>query len=268
MHALGFLIGLFVIAPGMVLNSSRSMRRIRIRLTVAPKISIIALMVALTMGMFVLRVFRGNFEKENSLSEIEIDMADSVQYAFEGGGELGYSKLLFKILEIVPEQHDYMYGQSYYRLLFVPIPRSLWPDKPYNSQIVLAQWINPGTLRIASIPVGIIGDLYVNFGMWGILGLLGFGCAFGRLDRSRQLNYALFLAVSFASVFHMARDGFNNPVIEMLVSFIIARLVANYLCPGSYVHALANCPRRSRQHRNLFSRLVSRPIKATHDQEF
>jgi len=235
MHAFGLLVGWFVIAPRMEIARSHSKRPLRMRLTAVQKTSIIALVVALVMGMFVLRVFRGDFEKANSLSEIEIDIADSVQYAFEGRGELGYSKWVFKILEIVPERHDYMYGQSYYRLLFLPIPRSLWPEKPRNSQIIVAQWIDPGALSVQSTPVGIFGDLYVNFGFWGILGMLVFGYAFGLVDRGRRLTYTLFLAVSFAMVFHMARGGFTNPLIVMVVFFVMAKWVANYLCQGTSV---------------------------------
>lgn len=227
MHGVGLVIGWFIIAPRLTIH--RSSLRIRRRLTASQKLGLIALMVSLVLGMFVLRVFRGNFERASSLAEIEIDVWGSVQYAFEGGGELGYSEWVFKILEIVPDHRPYLNGQSYYRLLFVPIPRSIWPEKPYNSQIVIAQYLEPGASRILSRPVGVIGDLYVNFGMVGVLGMLVFGYGIGRLDRGQQLTHALILSVSFATIFHLARGGFTNQIVELVVFFVTARFIVRFL---------------------------------------
>ena len=231
-HTVGLLVGWFLIAPRMLIDNNQTDLRLHMGMSILKKILLIVLIVSLVMGMFVLRIVRGEFEQTSSLGEIDINMAASILFAFEGSGELGYSKLVFKILEVVPGRHDYMYGQSYYRLLFVPIPRSLWPEKPHNSQIIYAQWIDPGAVSWQSTPVGIIGDLYANFGMWGILGMLIFGYTFGCHDRNRKLTHALFLAVSFAMVFHIARGAFTNPLIEMAVSFVMARLAANYLYRG------------------------------------
>jgi len=231
-HVVGLLVGWFMIAPRMVISPSRSGRHLRTGLTLTQKITLVGLVATLIMGMFVLRTFRGQFQEAESFADINIDLIGSVQLAFEGGGELGYSKWVFRILEIVPDQHGYLYGQSYYRILFVLIPRALWPDKPPNSQRIMAQWLTPGTVSVQTTPVGIIGDLYVNFGMWGILGMLAFGCAFGRLDRSSEFSRALFLAVSFAMIFHLVRGGFTNPLVNLAVYYVAAKLTANHMCRG------------------------------------
>ena len=235
MHFFGVLIGWFLIASRMIIAGGDPNVSFLKRLSAVQKISITVLIAVLVIGMFVLRVFRGNYEKAGSIAEININIPESIQYAFERGGELGYSEWVFKILEKVPEHHDYMYGQSYYRLLFVPIPRSLWQEKPQNSQRIVAQWIDPGAVSVQTTPVGIFGDLYVNFGMFGMLGMLIFGYAFGIMDRSQQLTNALFLSISFSMVFHMVRGGFTNPLLEMVTSFLTAQIVANYLHRGIFV---------------------------------
>lgn len=229
-HAVGLLMGWFFIAPRM--HISHTNRGLRTQLTVPQKAGVITFAVMLVLGMLVLRVFRGQFQQARSLAEIDISLADSIVYAFEGGGELGYSTWVCKALDAVPSRHDYLYGQSYYRLLLVPIPRWIWPDKPLNTQRIMTQWLTPGAVSVQTTPVGIIGDLYVNFGMYGVLGMLVFGYAFARLDQHSQLSYALLLCVSFAMVFHLARGAFTNPIVNLAVYFIAAKCTATcLLCP-------------------------------------
>lgn len=229
-HFVGLLAGWFLIAPRMAIDLRQPRKRQRAGLTVVQKAGLVTLAVALVLGMFVLRVFRGAYEYADSLSDISVDISSSVRFAFEGGGEIGYSKWVFEALELVPESYGYLHGQSYYRLLFVPIPRSLWPNKPLDTQRIVAQWINPAAPSIQTTPVGIFGDLYINFGMLGIFGMALFGYFFGRLDRGLDLKHALFLSVSFAMVFHFTRGAFTNPVMEMIVAFTAAGVIGNYLC--------------------------------------
>ena len=231
-HAVGLLVGWFLISPRLQINRSQSKRSLRVRLTKFQKMIFVGFAVILIMGMFILRAIRGQFEKAESLAEINIDLVSSILYAFEGGGELGYSKHVFHILEIVPDQHGYLCGQSYYRLLFLPIPRPIWPDKPFNTQRIMAQWLNPRTSSVQTTPVGIIGDLYVNFGMAGILGMLVFGYVFGRLDRSSDLVHALLLSISFAMIFHFVRGGFTNPLLNFVTYYVAVRFAVTYLSGG------------------------------------
>ncbi len=239
-HVVGLLVGWYLICPRLTVLRSRRSPRLRSRLTTIQKFALVGVACALVLGMFVHRTFRGQFQAAESLGDVEINVADSIRYAFEGGGELGYSKWVLQILEIVPSQHDYLYGLSYYRLLFVPIPRSIWPEKPYNSQRIVAQWLEEDAVSVQTSPVGVIGDLYVNFGMWGILGMALFGMVFGRVDRSSSLTQALLLAVSFAMIFHLARGGFTNPLINLAVYFFAAHATAKYLVGRANVSPTIN----------------------------
>ena len=226
-HAIALLAGWFLIAPRIEMGPQKATRRSR--LTLIQKGLLVGLAGSLLLGMFVLRTFRGQFQEAESLSEIQIDVVGSILYAFEGGGELGYSKWVFRVLEVVPAHHDYLYGQSYYRLLLTPIPRSIWPDKPLNSQRIIAQWIDPDAKSVQTTPVGIIGDLYVNFGMWGVLGMFVFGHLLGRLDRRDTVESMLLMAIAFAMIFHLTRGAFTNPVLNLIVYYVIIRLAVGYL---------------------------------------
>ncbi len=226
-HGIALLVGWFLIAPRIEINARQTTRRKR--LSLIQKGLLLGLAASLLLGMMVLRTFRGQFQDAESLADIQIDVVGSILFAFEGGGELGYSKWVFRVLEVVPEHYDYLYGQSYYRLLLTPIPRSIWPDKPLNSQRIIAQWIDPDAKSVQTTPVGIIGDLYVNFGMWGVLGMFVFGHFLGRLDRRNTVESMLLMAIAFAMMFHLARGAFTNPVLNLIVYYVIIRIAAGYL---------------------------------------
>lgn len=231
-HLVGLGVGWFLIEPRMDMEVSRPPRSRRMRLNLMQKLRLLLLAALLVLGMFMLRVFRGVYEYTGSLVGADINVAESVRFAFEGGGELGYSTWVFRALELVPESHNYLHGQSYYRLLFVPVPRFLWPDKPLNTQRIVAQWIDPFAPSIKTTPIGIFGDLYINFGMWGVVGMLFFGFWFGLQDRGYKLRHALFLAVASTMVFHLVRGAFTNPILQMIVAVLSTAVLASYLARG------------------------------------
>lgn len=73
-----------------------------------------------------------------------------------------------RIVEDVPKQTDYLFGLSYYRVLFFPIPRSFWPDKP----IKLTQMLGPlfwKTYEQVSTGATLVGESYLNFGVFGVI---------------------------------------------------------------------------------------------------
>jgi hypothetical protein len=145
-------------------------------------------------------------------------------------GDLGFAPVVFDVLAYVPERADYLYGQSYYRLLFAPIPRLIWPDKPPNTQRIVASWLHPGVAQ-QTTPPGIQGDLYINFGYAGVLGFLVFGWMLGLLDRERGLFRALAVGGGVTPVFHLVRGGFTNPML-LLAVLLAASFIASLVATG------------------------------------
>ena len=145
------------------------------------------------------------------------------------GGDLGYTYFTRRALEIFPEQHGYMYGQSYYRLLFVPIPRAIWPGKPENTERIFAALLDSdlGAAGV-TIPPGIVGDLYSNFGPIGVLGMLAFGFFFA-LERYRSPTDLMILAASGYWIFHLCRGSLTNPVVTLIciwaASYVFTRII-------------------------------------------
>lgn len=109
------------------------------------------------------------------------------------------------IVEAFPEKIDYEYGKSLVPLVLGWIPRPFWPGKPYPFSM-FANIIRGETLedRTASIAVGLPGEGYGNFGLfgallWGIL--MGLACRvgddyIGRFHPSNPLRLLLAAIVS------------------------------------------------------------------------
>jgi hypothetical protein len=105
-------------------------------------------------------------------------------FSWESGEKAGYvgnemfRELLF-ITSIVPEKVDYQYGYVYYVQLVNPIPRFLWEDKPkLDTGLLMADVYGSVDSRgeaTMTISPGLIGEMYLNFGVFGILVLSLFG---------------------------------------------------------------------------------------------
>ena len=185
-----------------------------------------------------MRIVRGYIGNASDLSFLKQDLSVAVEYGLAVdsavGGDLGYTPTVFKVIEFVPEHHDYLGGQSYYRLLFIGIPRFIWRNKPENTGIIVGRWIFPGTI-VQSNPPGIMGDMYINFGFVGILGFCIFGFIFARIDNSRTLAYYLIVATSFGLIFHLARGSFTNTVLQFVILYIAAYGIQRYVLAGERV---------------------------------
>ena len=75
------------------------------------------------------------------------------------------------ILEAVPEKLDYQYGLGWLMTILIFIPSSIFENKPlttpgiYTMAIWPDKWIYEGT----TMPPGIFGEAYINFGILGII---------------------------------------------------------------------------------------------------
>jgi oligosaccharide repeat unit polymerase len=94
------------------------------------------------------------------------------------GNEM-FRELLFIISKVSSGEIDFQYGYVYYVQLVNPIPRFLWPDKPtLDTAILMANSygaVNATGEAYVTISPGLIGEMYLNFGLGGILGLSFFG---------------------------------------------------------------------------------------------
>ena len=80
------------------------------------------------------------------------------------------------IVDIVPAKSEtYSYFTQYLQLFTEPIPRILWPDKPYGQPIDLVNLNNYG--NFVGLTASLVGDGWVSLGWFGVfitMGLVGY----------------------------------------------------------------------------------------------
>lgn len=197
-------------------------RRFELRSPAVWKLVLVGLLAIVAVSY--VRIARGLFEERGVAGLAEVDISEALLYNIRRG-DLGFAPVVFDAMGHVPARADYLKGQSYYRLLFAPIPRSIWPDKPPNTQRIVASWLYPGRIH-QTTPPGIQGDLYINFGLGGVVGFVVFGWFFGLLDRWHGLGRAIAVGGGFVPVFHLVRGGFTNPMLLLAVLVISATVAA------------------------------------------
>jgi hypothetical protein len=155
-------------------------------------------------------------------------------------GDLSVSYMTRQAIDKFPSEHPYFYGASYYRIFFTPIPRSLWPDKPQPTQREFAAVLSPKNAAAGvTIPAGIVGDFYVNFGSWGVLGMLVVGFAFGQ-EKYRSLTALMVMATSGAWIFHFTRGSQTGPLVILVLQYFMARGFTIILAPKPAAHLAEN----------------------------
>jgi hypothetical protein len=110
--------------------------------------------------------------------------------ALVGASEASFQTLIFpslsrvalltqtaNVIDQTPEVVPYQYGRLYTYIFISPIPRFLWADKPSvseaNQYYQVAYNITPEEyLTLVSISIGILTESYINFGWFGVVGVM------------------------------------------------------------------------------------------------
>lgn len=131
----------------------------------------------------------------------------------------------------VPHDLGYQLGRTYLATVTMPVPRGLWPDKPLPSTGVftLAFWPDSWLMNGTTLPPGLFGEFYLNFGWVGVAVGAFLFARFGRwllarhaaapMDPERVLVYALFVAMCA----HYIRGDFGATVglLELLLPTLV-----------------------------------------------
>ena len=152
----------------------------------------------------------------------------------------------------VPHELSYQLGRTYLATLTMPVPRGLWPDKPLPSTGVftLAFWPDTWLVGGTTLPPGLFGEFYLNFGWIGVaIGAFAFARVGRRLlarhvaaplDPTRVLVYALFVAMTA----HYVRGDFAVTV--ALLELLLPTLVLLTFCTRRVPRALPHPARTDR----------------------
>lgn len=141
------------------------------------------------------------------------------------------------VLAAVPELLDYQYGKTMVTWLVAPVPRSLWPGKP-----AIGVGIDLGPLvfqtpRTSGVPPGVVGELYLNFGIPGVfIGMLAVGFLLRSLYttlRPRFPSRAVVLIYTLLSTriaLGMLPGAVSGSAAKLIQEMIPVVLVLLYMC--------------------------------------
>ncbi len=130
--------------------------------------------IAVVCGLLIIITFasqiRSSGQDGNSLGQLNIGKAVGITliHAFEGAYFMDPAKTAV-IVDRVGDDVDYLYGSSIAGLFIAPVPRLIWPEKPIvrAGPFVAQELMN--FQSTAGVPPGVVGELYLNFGWFGIL---------------------------------------------------------------------------------------------------
>lgn len=125
-------------------------------------------------------------------------------------------RLLYRAIDVIPNQHDYLYGTPYFIAAISPIPftGSLFIsafDVPYQYQATsrLFTYLGQGNNRTYGEGSEILADMYANFGVFGVLVLMFFfGLLSGLITKKTKVgefNYMLIYVVLLITAISMNR---------------------------------------------------------------
>lgn len=135
---------------------------------------------------------------------------------------------LSAVVARVPDKYDYQYGLTLVSVLWAPVPRVVWPDKPavrLGPEIAPIVYEFPDQRRSGD-PPGLVGELWLNGGLIVVaLGMAIFGFALRRLERWNELVHAtaglsglLYGVVGVQIALRLPRADVTGVAIELLLT--------------------------------------------------
>jgi oligosaccharide repeat unit polymerase len=161
------------------------------------------------------------------------------------GNEM-FRELVFITSKLSSGDVDFQYGYLYYVQLVNPIPRFLWPSKPtLDAGILMANVygeVNAQGEANLTISPGLIGEMYLNFGFIGVLGLSAFGGwlvkGWDQIPRffAHSLPAMVYYSAGLAVLFIMGRS-FTMGMFYGLLSLGFLAWWIRYCNPNAVTHA-------------------------------
>ena len=143
------------------------------------------------------------------------------------------------IFNSVPEEMPFMYGSSFMNILYAPIPRTMWKEKPdiQIGLVVASDIYDIPRAHQTAIPPGLMGEMYMNFGVLGIIfGVFLYGYsmrwAWSLAKRpnfkQKPMVVLLYVMILLPGTFYLLGASIQQASIRML-QFFFAAYAAHYL---------------------------------------
>ena len=158
---------------------------------------------------------------QDNIKESDDKTLTIILEALDGSGVV----LSLNVIKDFGNRYSYLDGQSYWRAFTFFVPRSIFPDKPQNFTVVLANLYEPDANT--SLGANVIGELFANFGYYGFLIMPMF--TYVLINKSiksikPKKYYHLKEAIYFVLAIHAMRFGVPVVLVLFVLSEIFYRL--------------------------------------------
>ncbi|MCJ8146352.1 oligosaccharide repeat unit polymerase [Acinetobacter sp. A3.8] len=227
MHLTALIIGVFVSKQIVFENTKKYLNEKIKKIKILPLVSVMSILAGL--GIFI-RFARGVYLEGDG--ELGISWKDMLITSVKSG-DFGYANMVVNIIDHVYYTDLSLNGQSYYRLLLAFIPESIYDKKIPTTDSLIGQMLTG--LDVMTIPPGVFGDAYLNFGLLSFFVFIVYGLLLGAIDRSKNILKAyIFFSLSFTLIYHFVRGSFVNVIISLIIIYL-GVILANRLVRPKYI---------------------------------
>lgn len=143
-----------------------------------------------------------------------------------GTGDLQYFDMQASFMAAADESGVRMYGATLLPLVYLPIPRYMWPDKPRLNQFMVGISSSARPFVQSGMTPTLCGEAYLNFGWFGcffvpFIYLYAMSRAYLRVRNHTIASAGRWIYMASLVVFiQVFRDGLNSLVLFSVVHFL------------------------------------------------
>ena len=213
MHLTSLIIGAFVSKQIIFENNKDQLVSKSKKIKILPLVFVMSILAGL--GVFI-RFARGVYLEGDG--NLEISWKEMLITSVKSG-DFGYANMVINIIDHAYYTDLNLNGQSYYRLLMAFIPETIYDKKISTTDSLIGQMLTG--LDVMTIPPGVFGDAYLNFGLLGFFVFIIYGIFLGVIDRSKNILIAyIFFSLSFTLIYHFVRGSFVNVIISLIIIYL------------------------------------------------
>jgi len=160
-------------------------------------------------GILIIAILLGNFaftfisSARKGNTDITAITTDFIEFrgleSIATAGNLGGTIFTQHMMDLVPSTIEYQNGGTFAYIFIAPIPRDVWPDKPKALGALLEDYMGSQTAarRGGGMATGLVGEILLNFGVWGIVPIM---VLFGVLMRLVENTFSPIATQSAAAI--------------------------------------------------------------------
>lgn len=144
------------------------------------------------------------------------------------------------IIRWVPDYIDYLKGATFFPLVIGWVPRIIWPDKPILSLGSYMHNIIIGSPSQSNVGFSMIGEFYLNFGVWGVMAGMFVMGIFVRLSYLYARNcsavttyWGLVYSAIYPILLFSLQSNIATAILGMIRTILVVFLVIAFLSIGS-----------------------------------